>query len=570
MWRALIILVALLCATTSFATRAQQRWLSDFNHLLSIMQTHYANMLYTYKIQQVNLPSLKQQTIEKIKKSRTEKQFRKTIYWFIAHFRDDHFTPYDPIDYRVPILFKRHDNNIIQDSHQLPGCQLVKGDKITAINGHSIQAVLNEYQGYVRFRDLRSRQDQAMIYMVGSSIALDYPLHVTGIHKGKQVTCIEDKLPHKPRKLPPVCQKPDPYLGHQLLALPHPNIVVLKNGSGFIKTGLITLKNKKQIGVMEINSFNPVRMANGFCPYYWKRYTKTHKTCDAACQQNFQRYYLYQKMIDAYSEAIALLKQQPISALLIDVLQNGGGAGDPADVLTRLLSPAGINSPLLSTIKTKNSQHNFDQLQSGLTALKKHSLNKAEQRWQAVGQQRLNQLSASLKQHCDLSRLWKDKAFKAKCSNLTHSQFWPPGLYGYLNPQQSDQKQAFATVYELFHFSYQPNLYSGPIFVLMNRRSASSAEYLINMLKDNRATTLIGEKTRGAGCGYHNLPGPMTLPNTKMQISLPNCVRYRKSGENAVAGTPPDIYVLVPDNTQEFYRLQTKVIHLLNKETTQP
>ncbi|MDF1795492.1 MAG: S41 family peptidase [Coxiellaceae bacterium] len=568
MWRRFLAVIFVFVSIQCFANTdiSQKKWLEDFDQLTTKMQLHYANMLYTYKIQHLNLPKLRQQTIDKIKHAKNEKQFKKAIYWFIAHFRDDHFTVFDPINYRAPIRLKLRNNTVIQASPTLSHCKLNQGDQIISLNNRSMKKLLTEYQQYVRFRDLRSRNEEALDLMVGTSIALNYPITVTGIHNGKKITCVENKLPLVQRKLPPICQKPEAYKGFQLLAVPHPNITILNDGEGYIKTGLISFKHKKKVGVLEINSFNPVRMQNNFCAHYWGIYTKKNNNCDARCKRKFIDVYLSKKVIDAYSSAITQLKKHHVDAILVDVLQNGGGVGDPADVLARLFSPQGIHSPRLRLVKTAESDQYLASLQATLNKLKKNKLNKLEKKWLRQGKKRLGPLASSIKKPCQLSSIWQKTTYTASCSNLTSGDLWPPGLYGYLNQKKATNKKDFSALYSLFSYNYQPDLFSGPVFVLMNRRSASSAEYVINMLKDNRPTTLIGEKTRGAGCGYHNLLGPVVLTNTKMQISMPNCTRYRKNGENAVGGTNPDIKLLVPDSKKAFQRFQSKLIHLLNQK----
>ena len=79
--------------------------------------------------------------------------------------------------------------------------------------------------------------------------------------------------------------------------------------------------------------------------------------------------------------------------------------------------------------------------------------------------------------------------------------------------------------------------------VLVDRGTASSAEYFTAMLRDNRAATVTGEPTFGAGCGYTNRGIPTVLKNSGARVKIPDCVRVRADGSNEVAGITPDTLI---------------------------
>ena len=47
-------------------------------------------------------------------------------------------------------------------------------------------------------------------------------------------------------------------------------------------------------------------------------------------------------------------------------------------------------------------------------------------------------------------------------------------------------------------------------------------------------------RTMGLGCGFMAKAIPITLPNSKYVLTLPNCVRLRSDGTDEVAGIFPD------------------------------
>jgi hypothetical protein len=80
-----------------------------------------------------------------------------------------------------------------------------------------------------------------------------------------------------------------------------------------------------------------------------------------------------------------------------------------------------------------------------------------------------------------------------------------------------------------------------PLYVLMNRNTASAAEFFAAVLSDNGAATLVGERTIGAGCGYVDGGNGLTLKHSGVKVRMPNCARYRADGSNEVEGIVPDV-----------------------------
>jgi C-terminal processing protease CtpA/Prc len=80
-----------------------------------------------------------------------------------------------------------------------------------------------------------------------------------------------------------------------------------------------------------------------------------------------------------------------------------------------------------------------------------------------------------------------------------------------------------------------------PVFVLIDRGTGSAAEWFAAVLHDNRAATLVGEQTVGAGCGYTNGGIRLALSHTGIAIAAPDCARYRGDGSNEIDGVRPDV-----------------------------
>ncbi|MCI0390615.1 MAG: S41 family peptidase [Acidobacteria bacterium] len=99
-------------------------------------------------------------------------------------------------------------------------------------------------------------------------------------------------------------------------------------------------------------------------------------------------------------------------------------------------------------------------------------------------------------------------------------------------------------------YEYQEGVYKGRLFVLVDRGTASAAEYFAAILRDNGSATIVGEKTLGSGCGYTNGGLRLALPNSGLHVQMPDCVRYRQDGGNEVEGVTPDLKAWEKDDSR--------------------
>jgi C-terminal processing protease CtpA/Prc len=81
----------------------------------------------------------------------------------------------------------------------------------------------------------------------------------------------------------------------------------------------------------------------------------------------------------------------------------------------------------------------------------------------------------------------------------------------------------------------------GPLWVLIDRGTASAAEEFAGWLSDNRVALLVGQTSYGAGCGYVNGGAPVALRAAQLTLRMPNCARFAADGRNEIEGWRPDI-----------------------------
>jgi len=85
--------------------------------------------------------------------------------------------------------------------------------------------------------------------------------------------------------------------------------------------------------------------------------------------------------------------------------------------------------------------------------------------------------------------------------------------------------------------------WTGPVFVLADRNTASAAEDLVAWLQQNRVARVLGERTMGAGCGYIDGGTRTQLRASHFDLRMPNCARYLDDGSNEIEGIAPDIAI---------------------------
>lgn len=85
--------------------------------------------------------------------------------------------------------------------------------------------------------------------------------------------------------------------------------------------------------------------------------------------------------------------------------------------------------------------------------------------------------------------------------------------------------------------------WTGPLWILMDRRTGSASEDFVVWLQQNGVARTLGERTAGAGCGYVGGGGRIRLRTAPFDVKAPNCARFLRDGTNEVEGIAPDIEV---------------------------
>jgi hypothetical protein len=259
--------------------------------------------------------------------------------------------------------------------------------------------------------------------------------------------------------------------------------------------------------------------------------------CDDACADkvSVKTADLLTAMLTARAER---LRHAGAAALLIDITRNGGGS-DWVDAPPRALSLKSLQDPRLSFVK---SEHWTKQLEDALKDVEadEHNGHEDDPMLQDAAA-KLREAIAASKQTCDAGQVWTTG--KLDCTPLASGFRYASGVSPYA---ASGSFSGYKSRDDLFYparYAYAEGANRLPIYVLVDQNTWSAAEYFAALLQDNRAATIVGELTGGAGCGYTNDGIPTQLKNSKADVKMPDCVRLRADGSDEVNGVTPDVLI---------------------------
>ena len=313
----------------------------------------------------------------------------------------------------------------------------------------------------------------------------------------------------------------------------------------YFPLGILQLTNGQRVAVVRIASFQD----NVFLDLCERAAAQlsiaADSNCAAGCLEVLERA-TSNLVTDALTRQIRVAQAQDISALVVDITHNGGGT-NWVEAAARVLTPIGLKAPRQAVVK---HAHHMAQATTRIEALREE-LETAPQRFRPVladAISKLERVRLQASQPCDRSALWEGKPIN--CSALVvDPAFYATGILAHASPGEIPHLRNCCALFYPARYRYEEGVYRGPLFVLIDRETASAAEYFAAILKDNNAARLIGEATYGAGCGYTNGGIPTTLAFSGARVVMPDCVRYRADGTNEVDGVIPEM--LVPWRTMD-------------------
>jgi Peptidase family S41 len=273
--------------------------------------------------------------------------------------------------------------------------------------------------------------------------------------------------------------------------------------------------------------------------------------CDEACMKDLETASHAGFMAIATRQVRALADGRP-DALIVDLARNGGG-DDSSEAIARMLTRRPLRSAPIGMLRTPAWTARLDSDIAELTALLP-SLNSADRVIVDGILARMRAAREETSRPCDRSPMWRDEPIA--CSQIVATTLSATGWVNAFNADEVRGRPWAEWTFSLAPYPYEAGLWDGPLYVVVDQGTASSAEQFTAVLRDAGAATIIGTPTFGAGCGHWLNSDPVALNHSGGQFSMPDCTRYRADGANEVGGIVPDI--LIPIRGRDSRRQRTE------------
>jgi hypothetical protein len=309
----------------------------------------------------------------------------------------------------------------------------------------------------------------------------------------------------------------------------------------FLAGIVVAADRQSPLAVLRIDLFS-FEAYPALCAAQWEEYRHTLRgDCEETCKDDFAL-----RLESALSERLATELEELSAAgshtLLIDLTGNGGGSS-VADPWARELTPIRLKLPQLGFVRHPHwSRQLSTHLQSFATDLARPGLDPALRELLLSARAQAETLKQEVDTPCVLAGLWSQQEPTLPCSPIVRG-LYAGGYVEYVAPGALASLESRGILFQPSQYVYREGVWQGELLVLVDGRTASAAEYVTALLRDNGAARIVGEKTDGSGCGYTNGGIRLELPSLGVRVRMPDCVRYRRDGSSEAEGITPDILV---------------------------
>ena len=154
-----------------------------------------------------------------------------------------------------------------------------------------------------------------------------------------------------------------------------------------------------------------------------------------------------------------------------------------------------------------------------------------------------------IKNKCSVNKIWLEQQFG--CAELIEHPYASELPIQIMNDVQFDLLKVKQILDASRFLPFRKNMYSGPLYIIQDKYSASATEGFTSLLQQNNEAIIVGENSYGAGCGYTNGGIQVELKNLGLLVKMPDCSRYRKDGKNEIYGIEPDLPIYWNKNDSE-------------------
>ncbi|HET7111770.1 MAG TPA: S41 family peptidase [Gemmatimonadales bacterium] len=295
---------------------------------------------------------------------------------------------------------------------------------------------------------------------------------------------------------------------------------------------IVPLPGGRKVGVLRVASFGHEHFGPS-CERAWAAYrTSLPVPCTGDCVSRLDAAVM-REAGERAAHVARELQRRGADAVVVDLTGNGGGS-EMADAMARALTDTQLH--LASSGFIRHPLH-VDDLREMREAIASDSARAtpAQRVLIAGAEARIDSLLAEAEAPCDRDPVWIGD--KPGCSNVVLA----PPLASYVPPGTLAGLENGWVIWPATWHGAREGIYSSPLLVLQDHRSASASEEFAARLRDNNAATIIGSRSYGAGCGYSNGGTSLELRALGLLVRAPDCQRLRMDGSNETMGVAPDV-----------------------------
>ncbi|MGE4062132.1 MAG: S41 family peptidase [Rhodospirillaceae bacterium] len=275
------------------------------------------------------------------------------------------------------------------------------------------------------------------------------------------------------------------------------------------------------------------------CERAWRAHIGPRR-CDRACTETFVQTVVPNQLLSELTAQVRAFGQAGVALLVIDVTSNGGGT-DWVEPAARIIANKQLACAYVSFIKGPHWLKTFSAIVEKIDRDLRASQNSGDVALLQVARRRAQDLADRASASCALDTLWI-QGQRPACSNLVDDAGYTAcGLMGPLPKGSLARATAADALFHGLGYDYAESVFAGRVAVLIDRHTASAAEYFAAILADNDAAVLVGERSFGLGCGYTGGGAGVLLTQSGLKVDMPDCQRLRRDGTNEMAGIAPRI-----------------------------
>jgi hypothetical protein len=340
-----------------------------------------------------------------------------------------------------------------------------------------------------------------------------------------------------------------------------PGFKLISDGSSkSFRTGTASLSNGKKIGIIRIPEFTPGEYP-AECEAAWKQIrSEGHGQCDEDCREKLEDS-VSELIVSSLAARIQELKNEKVEVLLVDLQGNGGGT-ELGDWTPRLFGRQPMRSAKLALAHGEPAAGYFEEQSRELKRVLDKETSPTAQAALSRAKSEYDRLAslAHAPLPCKMNWVWharrKWEGPFSKCSNLVSGNIFFSGTEEYLADGSLGSREAEKVIYWPSIAAKYVGTWTGPVYVAVDRRTASAAEGSAAVYQDNGVAKIIGTSTYGSGCGVMHGGSDYVLPHSRFRYRIPNCVRFRKDGGDEVKGITPDLLISLVHGGNDLQRTQ--------------